>query len=425
MLSNKRLLRSLAVVACAVTVTTTIAAAAGCTDDTAIRVTGRVADDVVIVQAPALTAPRPNPDAGFPAAMSPGTLARAAPRSGVSTIAAVTGVGSVSRINSVAVALGDSVDAGDVIAEFDTAALDVALEAARADERVAHAQVDVLADAIDEADSAESTLAAKRRTIRDTITQLTSAREQLAGRLVQLRAMSSVGANASLPATSTTSTPPGARPGTPTPAQLRETIAQLEASIVKIDAGLTKARQGLSRLTSARSTLADARTQLRNLLSVARVTADASSIGVRAAEYQRSLAVLRAPVDGVILQIADVGDVLAPGAAVARVREPVATRVLTWLPPEDLQRTAEGDRVRITGDWFSSDAPVRGRITRIGKRADYPPTAFATKDVHMTRAVPVEITVDHTPAGGGPSSGSLPPGTPVDVTILPRSATQH
>jgi hypothetical protein len=54
-------------------------------------------------------------------------------------------------------------------------------------------------------------------------------------------------------------------------------------------------------------------------------------------------------------------------------------------------------------------------ITLIGDRADYPPTAFATDEVHLTRAIPVRLTL--TRSSGQPQP--LPPGAPVDIEIRP------
>ena len=50
-----------------------------------------------------------------------------------------------------------------------------------------------------------------------------------------------------------------------------------------------------------------------------------------------------------------------------------------------------------------------GTISRILPEAQYPPTYHTTDEVHLTRAVPVEVTV----------SAGLPPGVPVDVQLSP------
>jgi hypothetical protein len=60
-------------------------------------------------------------------------------------------------------------------------------------------------------------------------------------------------------------------------------------------------------------------------------------------------------------------------------------------------------------------------VTLVGDRADYPPTSFATDEVHLTRAVPVRLTL--TGLVGQPRP-SLPPGAPVDIEMLPAAYNQ-
>ena len=43
----------------------------------------------------------------------------------------------------------------------------------------------------------------------------------------------------------------------------------------------------------------------------------------------------------------------------------------------------------------------------ISDRADYPPSSNVTDEVHLTRAVPVDVTTQN----------PLPPGVPVEVTL--------
>jgi hypothetical protein len=54
------------------------------------------------------------------------------------------------------------------------------------------------------------------------------------------------------------------------------------------------------------------------------------------------------------------------------------------------------------------DADVAGTVTLIGDHADYPPSSNVTDEVHLTRAIPVDVTTAHDP---------LPAGVPVEVTL--------
>ena len=136
---------------------------------------------------------------------------------------------------------------------------------------------------------------------------------------------------------------------------------------------------------------------------------------MRVAEYQRSLAAVRAPVDGKVVRVARVGDVLVPGATVAEIREAAPPRVTTWLRRGAGARSRVGTEAEVRADWFParSGRGPSGTRHRHQHAAEYPPTSFATSDIHLTRAVRVEITLSETA-----EQPALPPGTPVDVRFL-------
>ena len=143
---------------------------------------------------------------------------------------------------------------------------------------------------------------------------------------------------------------------------------------------------------------------------------DGAKVGVQVAEYQRELAVLRSPVDGTVVSVASVGDVLAPGATVAEIRRDGPPRVTTWLAPEELRAIGVGTEAEVRADWFPAGLgrePISGRVTNVSTQAEYPPTSFATSEIHLTRAIRVETTLSDTA-----EQPALPPGTPVDVRFL-------
>ena len=77
-----------------------------------------------------------------------------------------------------------------------------------------------------------------------------------------------------------------------------------------------------------------------------------------------------------------------------------------------------GTEAEVRADWFPAGpggSPIRGSVTGISTRAEYPPTSYATSDIHLTRAIRVEITLSDTA-----EQPALPPGTPVDVRFLGR-----
>jgi len=388
---------------------------------------GRVVDDTVTLDAPSLAAPSVDLDAGFAPGAPGGTTsgAHTTPgRSAVSTTAAITGLGSVVRVTSVAVTAAERVSAGQEVARLDSAVLDVSVAVAKASLAGARAQVGVLDDAIDTVASNRSTLASSRRKIDDAAAQLATTRTRLARQLADLKALlalvEAMGAGGGQPpvppgGVPTGTVPPGALPpgGVPDPAVIRAGIAQLTAALARIDSGLAQVASGREKLSSAGAKLSDARRQLGDLRRLALAGVDGAGVGVKVAEYQRSLAVLRSPVDGTVVSVAAVGDVLAPGATVAEIRRSGPPRVTTWLAPEQLRGVNVGTEAEVSADWFPTRTPIPGRVTTISTRAEYPPTSFATSEVHLTRAIRVELTLSPTA-----EQPALPPGTPVDVRFL-------
>lgn len=413
-------------------------AAPGCRADGApVAVTGRIAADAIHVQVPMLAVPSPALEisAGGDDAGGIGGAASAARRSSSSKAASLAGLGSVAVVASVPVEPGARVRAGDVLVRFDDRALRVGVEAARAAERVARARVGVLEDLDDDLADRRATLADTRSELRRTIPELEATLADLRGRrrlaaarLAQLRSL--LGSLPSMsPGSSPGSTPPGSTPptGTPPPggggaqppdpariragvARLENAIAQLDAAIGQLESGLARARSGLARLESAAGDLSDASATVDDALELARIGAKGASIPVALAREQLSAATILAPVDGVVLDAPAVGDTLAPGAIAVALRPPSAASAEAWLGFDDLARVAVGDPATVRLDSLPGRR-FEARIASIGRRAQYPPTFAATRDVHLGRAVLVELEIV------GEDAPVLPAGTPCDIVI--------
>ena len=456
----------------------------GCAEANRILVSGNVDDDLVVVQAPQIEVPEPDPNAGFADAETgtPGlpttrgqTAAAGSPQS------AATPVGSWSRVATVEVREGDQVQTGQVLVRFDSEAVRANVGVARADAKVAASQVPVLDSAIDKTYDKEHSVKSALKKINNAIRQLKSTRAKLSGQLHQarrelpqleakraqlqgqrqqlqdkLRQVNQQLAElqkvlSQLPSQPPTTTTPSAIPASPNRkkllatltklqqgrtqlqnglkqltsaeaelitglARLRAGIPKLENAIAKIDAGLAKARTQRAKLRKARTKIIDARAELRRTRKLAVVAADAATVGVHVAENQKLLATVHAPASGVVVHAPTVGNVLAPGATVATIRKGDATSLTTWLSAAQLAQVCAGSQASVHADWMMGE-PLDAMITLIGDQADYPPTAFATDEVHLTRAVPVRLTL--TRSSGQPQA--LPPGAPVDIEILPAS----
>ncbi|MBK7819498.1 MAG: HlyD family efflux transporter periplasmic adaptor subunit [Tessaracoccus sp.] len=408
----------------------TTLALVGCqqADPGAISATGRVVADALAVQAPAL---------GVSGPMS---------------------LGAAQRVAAVEVRLGDPVKEGDVLLRFDDDVLAAHERVAAADVAVAKTQVDVIDAAIDTTREKEDDLRDKREDVTDGIAKAKTARADLVGKRDDARA-----AAAKLPkqlatvdrnlrdlsakrsdaerqlaeVMATLDALPAETPAeqraplldaekkltaglkelgtgiaklkaargeiTKAQAQLKKAIPQLTKGIATVDDKLADAREALKKIDKGVDKLTDARATLKRNRKLA-VIAAADTTAVGTASTAREQSVVRAPSDGVVADIAHIGDVVAPGATVARIVRP-ALVVGTWLAPEQIHDVCVGAPAVVTLD--SLAAPVEGRVSRILPVAEYPPSSHATDQVHLTRAVPVEVTV----------FSALPAGVPADIQL--------
>ncbi len=431
--------------------------------DASLVVVGTVADDVVTIQAPTFDWPRPNLDAGFAisSATSPagatGGGSGAASGAGSSAAAnparrqddpanVLSGWSTGAPLASVEVSQGQRVQAGQVVARFDTRAFRAAVAARQADEAVAMARRGVLEAAIDKTVTAEADLNANRAKVTTALATATTARNEVLTKRAQAsQAEADLSAKlAAARAALAKLQALAAGPPVPDPAQLQAQIAQLRAGITQLTRGLAKVRVGITQINAglakieagqAKATSAlgqmdrglerivEGRATLRRQRPLVDVAIEAAATATAQARRQEELATLTAPAAGVVLDVANAGDLLAPGAAVVTIRRstgPSARSVATaWLSPDQLARTCLGASARVRGDWMAPGQGYAASVSRIGAAATYPPTSQATQEVHLTRAVEVEVTLT---AGGPSNATTLPPGVPVEITVQPCPA---
>lgn len=156
---------------------TGVLALSGCTQPAHITATGTVDDTTVTVTTPILLAVSPDPDAGFSPPKDAPTAGSAPARP--TPMVAVT--------VELALPLGTRIAAGDVVASIDSALLDAALDASRADEELAKARVELLASQREDVDDKRSELKDKRREIDDAIATAKSKESELVGMRSDLR----------------------------------------------------------------------------------------------------------------------------------------------------------------------------------------------------------------------------------------------
>lgn len=369
--------------------------------DEDLALSGRIVDDVITLHAPRLTTSTPSP----------------------------TSPGAVAIVSDVACRPGDRVSAGDEVMRFDDRFLKASVRSARASVRAAKARVGVLERMRADIGDRKTTVAQTRTQLRATIAELETTladlrarRAQAAASLAELRRMLG-----SLPPLGGApgGAPGGGAPALADPAELESAIARLDAAIARLESGLGRARRGLSRLDTASAQLSDASASLSDALVLARIAADASELSVTLAREQLTAAVVRAPTDGVVIEVPDAGETLAAGATAVRLRTQRGPRIEAWLGFEDLGRVRVGDAAAIRVDSLSG-LEFEARVSRIGESAQYPPTYVATREVHLGRAVLVQLAPARAIGdGGGSDTGvpwsGLPPGTPCDVTFTTGS----
>ncbi len=106
-------------------------------------------------------------------------------------------------------------------------------------------------------------------------------------------------------------------------------------------------------------------------------------------EFDRSLASIVAPADGVVLtRHADINEIVAPGAPVLTVSQGTEGYILkAGLSDRDVARLAIGDRARVTLDAFPQN-PVSGTVRRLSAMSDA-----------RTGTFEVEIALEGVPSG--------------------------
>lgn len=355
-----------------------------------LEVAGDVRAETFTVRAPAIALPIPDYTVRIPSTTAPKAATRTSATGSASGQPTVSG-----RLAEVYVTEGDRVTAGTPLAKLDTAMLVLGVEQAKTAAAKARADIAVLGDTLDTLGSSQADLAAARRDLRNALAKAKAQRADLSAQLKQLESMPTP--------------PPGSVPPTgapmPNPAAL---IAKLKAALAGIDAGIAKMESGLRTMASGAMKLADAKTQVRNGRDLMTLVADGRDLAVDIAGARRDAAVITAPVDGLVLFARRAGDIAMVNAPLVRIRPDGPALVDTYLTADQLARVSIGESAEVAYD-SSAGTVLAGRVTGIADFSAFPPTAFPTDIVHMTRTTRVTITLD---------DGARPPaGTPVDITI--------
>jgi len=290
--------------------------------------------------------------------------------------------------------------------------LDLGVEQAKASARRTAADIDVVEVNLDTLAGKTADLNTAKAQIDDALAMLRSQRARVAADLAAAKKMlASLPPGGSPPSVPGTGTPPVPPNGGGPPIDPRVLIAKLTEALAKIDAGIAKATTAKAKLATGRAQIADARMQLRDARELLTLSSDAAELGILLAEAKRAQATVVSPVSGLVLDAEPAGTVVMANAPLVRIRPDRPVKVDTYLTADQAARLPVGSNASVTSDSFPGRT-FGGTVTHQAADYEYPPTAFPTSEVHMTRAVRVEVTV--------PVGSDLPPGTPVDVSIRER-----
>ena len=395
-------------------------------------VAGDVRSDIRTISAPLITYPTPDYTVGIPkpAGSSAGSAKRGGSTASSSRQPVVAGM-----LAKVLVNQGDTVKAGDVVAEFDTKLLALGVEQAKTASRKSHKDVGVMSHNIDKLATASSKLATARAKIatakaaifkgraallkarrqilvqRAQLLKLKAQRPQLKAQLAALQAQAA-------------HFPPGHVPPAivqgiakiqgllaaidPGLAGIAKGLVLINTNLAKINKGLAQLPAAYAQLNAAAKKIVDAKVTLRDAKDVLKIVAKGSNVGIRIANARLALAEVRTPVGGVVTFARQGGTVAMVGAPLVRVCYDGPQLVDTYLTSEQAQTIGIGSAADVTYD-SSRGEVLHGKVSVIGSAYLFPPTSFPTQVVHMTRTLKVTIALNQ--------DSSVPPGTPVDLSI--------
>lgn len=129
---------------------------------------------------------------------------------------------------------------------------------------------------------------------------------------------------------------------------------------------------------------------------------------------------LRAPVDGVVLDVhSEVGEVVAPGAPVVTLADPDRIHADVFVPEGRLPGIDVGDRASLRADGISLD--LKGHVEHVARRTEFTPRYLFSDRERPNLVVRVKVRVDD-------PRGLLHAGVPVFVTLdrnTPRAEQQR
>lgn len=145
-------------------------------------------------------------------------------------------------------------------------------------------------------------------------------------------------------------------------------------------------------------------------VEVVRASADSTAQALELARLQRANATLLAPFDGVVVaRQAELGEVVAPGTPVATLADLDHVWLRAYLNERDLGRVRLGQAVEVRTDAFA-DRSFPGRLAFVAAQAEFTPKSVETHAERVTLVYRVKIDLDN-------AGHWLLPGMPADARL--------
>jgi HlyD family secretion protein len=351
------------------------------------------------------------------------------------------------RVQTVAVQEGESVTAGQLLVQLDTAGIalqqtgaeaavgqaSAGVDAAEAQLALARAgarpeEITAAESAVDAAQAGVDAAEAQGRAAQGQVEAAEAQRDQAQGQLDAAQAALS----AARAAAQAAGPGPGEAPSAIGEAEANVTIAQAaldaaEAMVRVADAHAEAAQAGIdaarAQLEGAQASLDLVRAGAQNEeialleanVAAARSALEGAQSALAGAELQQARLKLVAPIDGVILQrLIEPSELASPAAPLVVLADLDQVTLTVYVPQASLRQVSLRQSVEVTVDAY--DEAFLGEVSHISSQAEFTPSNVQTQAERVNLVFAVEISLpnpDH----------ALKPGMPADAVFQPPTGS--
>ncbi len=206
--------------------------------------------------------------------------------------------------------------------------------------------------------------------------------------------------------------------------QARAGLATAEANRGTIQIRQLETASSRAQLEQAQAALRSAKsgsnlvTQRASEVEAARAAVAQAEAGLKLALTNLDNATLRSPIPGVILsKSVEVGDLVGVGAPVLTVGNLSQVTLRVFVPETEIGRVKLGQPVDVRVDAFP-DRVFRGQVAEISQHAEFTPGNVQTREERVKLVFAVKVRLPN-------PDGVLKPGLPADALILTEATVQQ